>query len=177
MKTMTSSLWWRAAGAASVSIAVTVVALLVFEPELGLFVTWKLLVPIVPALLLVAPEVWRNLCPIAVVHQLPAVLRRPGTRRLSPRTRKAAPAVAALLFFAIVPLRLTVFNDHGPALAGFVLGVLAIALLGGVLFSGKSGWCATFCPVLPVERLYGQRPVLPVEHAHCESCSGSMNAR
>jgi nitrite reductase (NADH) large subunit len=39
-----------------------------------------------------------------------------------------------------------------------------------MLFQGKSGWCSTVCPVGPVERLYGQEPLLRVDHAHCGSC-------
>ncbi len=167
---------WRTAQATSVLSAVFVVGLLIVEPDLGLFVTWKVLVPLVPALLLVAPEVWRNLCPIAVVHQLPAAAGRAGKRRLGKQAQRATPAVAALLFFTIVPLRLVVLNDSGPMLAGFVLVVLVIALAGGLLFAGKSGWCVSYCPVLRVERLYGQRAMLSVEHAHCRRCSGCVRS-
>ena len=167
---------WNVAKASSVAVAVTIVLLLLIEPEFGLFATWKLLVPAVPLLLLVAPEVWRNLCPIAVVHQLPANFGFGGSRRLSARVQRAAPALAGLLFFSIVPLRLTLFNQNATALAIFVVSILVIALAGGVLFFGKSGWCVTWCPVLPVERLYGQRPVLPVVHAHCVSCSGCVRS-
>ncbi|MEX2284224.1 MAG: hypothetical protein WEE89_17180 [Gemmatimonadota bacterium] len=167
---------WTVAKGGSVAAAVTVVALLLIAPDIGLFVTWKLLVPLVPLLLLVAPEVWRNLCPIAVVHQLPVSLGLGGERRFPARVQRVAPAIAALLFFAIVPLRLTVFNSNGTALAIFVLSILVIALAGGLLFFGKSGWCVTWCPVLPVERLYGQRPVMQVEHAHCSTCSGCIRS-
>ena len=171
-----SSRLWQVAKATSVLVALGVVGLLLVRPSLGLFVTWKLLVPVVPLLLLIAPEVWRNLCPISVVHQLPAVAGRGGRGRFSRRMQRAAPAVAGILFFIIVPLRLVLFNENGVALAIFVVAVLAIALVGGLLYYGKSGWCVTFCPVLPVERLYGQRPVVPVEHAHCASCSGCIRS-
>lgn len=163
---------WKAAQAVSVIVAVTVVALLVVNPEWGLFITWFVLIPLVPALLLVAPMVWRNLCPIAVVHQLPRLSGRGGKRRLSERTQRRATAVAAAGLLLIVPLRLPLFNQNGPALAAFVLAVLAFALVGGLLFAGKAGWCATWCPVGPVERLYGQQPLLSPTHAHCAECIG-----
>ena len=133
------SVVWKVAKTASVGAAVMVVLLLIIAPQIGLFVTWKLLVPLVPLLLLIAPEVWRNLCPIAVVHQLPASLGLGGYRRFSARVQRMAPAMAALLFFAIVPMRLTLFNSNGTALAIFVASVLVFALAGGLMFFGKSG--------------------------------------
>lgn len=163
---------WRLAQLLSVAIAVVVVALLVVRPEWGLFVTWSVLIPAVPALLLVAPRLWRNLCPIAVVHQLPVVARMGGERRLSQRAARWAPVAAGVAFLLIVPLRHAVFNEHGPALAAFVLAVLSVSLAGGLLFAGKSGWCSTFCPVGPVEKLYGQRPLVDLPHAHCTECVG-----
>lgn len=167
---------WRLAQAVSVAAAVTVVGLLVLRPELGLYLTWSVLIPMVPALLLFAPRVWRNLCPISVVHQLPVGLGRGGRRRLDSRAQWFAPVVAITGLFMIVPLRHVLFNESGMALAGFVLAVLAMALLGGALFAGKSGWCSTFCPVGPVEKLYGQQPVLHPSHAHCETCVGCTHA-
>lgn len=167
---------WRVAQVTSVLVAVGVVTLLAFRPSLGLFLTWDVLVPVVPLTLLVAPQLWRNLCPIAAVSRVPAGLRREGRRRLGRRANDYAPLIAAVLLFAIVPLRLTIFNDNGPALAVFVLAVLTVALAGAFLYRGKSAWCATFCPVLPVERLYGHRPLLEPPHAWCADCSACVRA-
>lgn len=172
----TPSPLWRWAQGVSVIVAVAVVALLVLRPRLGLLLTWDLLVPLVPLVLLLAPRLWRNLCPISVVHQLPLHLGWTRDRRLGATAQRWAPLVAIGLFLAIVPLRLVLFNDHGPALAAFVLAVLAVALLGGALYAGKAGWCVTFCPVLPVERLYGQDPVREPAHAHCATCFGCARA-
>jgi len=167
---------WTFAQATSVVAAVGVMALLVVRPEIGLVLTWDILVPAVPLLLLLAPGLWRNLCPIAVVHQLPTRLGRAGTRRLDVRIQRWAPVAAVLLFLMIVPLRLVLFNESGPALVGFVVSVLAVALVGGALYVGKAGWCSTFCPVLPVERLYGQDAPMELPHAHCEECVGCTRA-
>ncbi|MEX0892613.1 MAG: hypothetical protein WEB88_10620 [Gemmatimonadota bacterium] len=158
----------------SVLAAVVVVVLLVLRPGAALWLTWDVLIPAVPLLLLVAPGVWRNLCPISVVHQLPATLGARPARRLARPAQAWAPAVAAALLFLIVPLRLVLFNDSGPALALFVVSVLVVALVGGLLYAGKAGWCATFCPVLPVERLYGQAPPVQADHAHCATCTGCI---
>jgi nitrite reductase (NADH) large subunit len=53
-----------------------------------------------------------------------------------------------------------------------LLTVLALAFLGGVVFKGKSGWCTQFCPMLQVERFYGQSPLLVVRNSHCRPCVG-----
>jgi hypothetical protein len=69
-----------------------------------------------------------------------------------------------------------VFDVSGAALAAFVVGVLLASVVGAVVVTGKGGWCATFCPVLPVERLYGQQPVLDAPHAHCGDCTGCIRS-
>lgn len=163
---------WKVGQTVSVVAAVAVVILLIVSPEWGLYVTWSVLIPLVPALLLVAPMVWRNLCPIAVVHQLPRSKGFGGSRRLSSRAQWWAPAIAAAGLGLIVPLRLIVFNQQGLALAAFVVIVLVVALAGGMLYAGKAGWCASWCPVGVVERLYGQEPWIRPEHAHCAVCIG-----
>jgi len=166
---------WSIAQVCSVTAAIIVTILLIVRPQIGLYVTWDLLIPLVPATLLIAPRLWRNLCPVAVVNQLP---QRFGlrNRKLPSLSAGVATTIALLLFLLIVPLRLVVFNEDGPALALFVVLVLLAALAGGLLFVGKAGWCASICPVLPVERLYGQLPVLSPGHAHCETCSGCVKS-
>ena len=167
---------WRLAQGVSVVAAVSVVLLLLLQPELGLYLTWSVLIPAVPALLLIAPRVWRNLCSISVAHQLPRVLGRGGKRRLGERTQRWDPGIAVAGLFLIVPLRHVLFNESGLALALFVLAVLGVALVGGLAFAGKSGWCASFCPVGPVEKLYEQDPIVHPSHAHCATCIGCTDA-
>jgi hypothetical protein len=167
---------WQWLQACSVALASALVATLFLDARLGLFLMWNVLVPVVPGILLFAPQVWRNLCPIAVVHQLPATFGRRGRRRIPSGVQKAAPALAMGLLFVIVPLRLLLFNESGAALAVFILVVLAVALMGGLFVTGKGGWCATLCPVLPVERLYGQSPMSLGPLAHCAVCTGCLRS-
>ncbi|MDT8369454.1 MAG: hypothetical protein RQ745_09630 [Longimicrobiales bacterium] len=172
---MTRSLW-TAAQAVSVLVAVALVGLLVVAPAPALTIVWDLLIPVVPLLLLLAPGVWRNLCPVSVVSQLPLVGRMGSNGRLSPEAQRRAPVIAIGLLAVIVPLRHVVFNESGPALAALTLGVLAVAAGGAFAMPGKSGWCATFCPVLPVERLYGQSAWIEAPHAHCSTCTACIQA-
>ena len=95
---------------------------------------------------------------------------RPPTRRracsASPR-RCTAPdwlkeygfVIAAGLFILFVSLRKVGLDDSGPASALLLLGALVGGFIGGMLLKGKSGWCSSICPLLPIQRLYGQTPV------------------
>ena len=46
------------------------------------------------------------------------------------------------------------------------------AFAGGFLLKGKSGWCSSLCPLLPVQRMYGQTPFANVPNSHCRPCLG-----
>ena len=52
---------------------------------------------------------------------------------------------------------------------------LAAALLGGLVFKGKSGWCGTLCPLAPVQKLYGQLPTIVVRNEYCSPCVGCQS--
>ena len=54
--------------------ALVVAALLIAVPDTGLFVMWKVVIPLLPLLFLVAPGVWRNICPLAASNQTPRAL-------------------------------------------------------------------------------------------------------
>ena len=41
-----------------------------------------------------------------------------------------------------------------------------------MVLKGKSGWCSTICPLLPVQRIYGQTPFALVANSHCQPCVG-----
>lgn len=157
-------------------IAVATVAglcvLLVARPATGLQLLWGLAVPLLPLLWVVAPGVWRNSCPLAATNQLP---RRAGFGRAKPPPawlRNGGFVVAVGLFLVLVPTRRVLFDHSGPATALLLAGVMAGALAGGLLFRGKSGWCSSVCPLLPVQRLYGQTPFVTVPNSHCRPCVG-----
>ena len=63
-------------------------------------------------------------------------------------------------------LRKVGLDDSGPLSALLLLGAMTGAFAGGMLLKGKSGWCSTICPLLPVQRIYGQTPFALVgQHA------------
>ncbi len=81
------------------------VYLLVFKPELGLTVFWKLVIPVLPAIFAFIPGLWRTLCPMAFLNQLPRHLKWTKGHTLPSHWKKNAFLISILSFF-IVPIRL-----------------------------------------------------------------------
>ncbi|MDA0330264.1 MAG: hypothetical protein O2958_14825 [Gemmatimonadetes bacterium] len=114
-------------------------------------------------------ELWRNVCPLATLNLL---FEASGSRRQLPKDwLRIAGIVGIILLAVMVPARRFLFNVDATALGVTVVAVCVLALLGGLLFDMKGGFCNALCPVLPVERLYGQRPLLSVPNARCLSCT------
>jgi nitrite reductase (NADH) large subunit len=158
---------------AAVLVAVAGLVWLCFaRPPLALALFWGVLVPLLPLVFFLAPGLWRNLCPLAATNQLPRLFGLSRGRVLPKGLRSYAVLIGLGLLFALVPLRHVWFNHDAGALALLVGSALALALLGGVVFQGKSGWCGSFCPLLPVQRLYGQTPLVVVSNSHCQPCVG-----
>jgi nitrite reductase (NADH) large subunit len=163
---------WRLLRWLSVAVALGLAALLVVRPALGLQVFWGLAVPALPLAFMFVPGLWRNLCPLASSNQAPRRLeltRGRAQRTLSPAV--AYPVGIALCVGLIVSRKL-LFNGSGPATAGLLMWAMGSAFFGGLLFKGKSGWCSSICPLLPVQRLYGQTPFIRVANTQCEPCVG-----
>ncbi len=163
---------WDALRVVSLTAAGTLCISLLIAPRIGLYIFWGLALPLLPLVFFLAPGVWRNICPLAASNQAP---RRLGfTRGLSlpAPLREYGFLVAVGLFLGLVPARKVLFNTNGVALGVLLLGVGLLAFLGGLAFKGKSGWCSTFCPLLPVQRVYGQTPFVVVRNSHCEPCVG-----
>ncbi|MFD0575698.1 FHA domain-containing protein [Dactylosporangium darangshiense] len=164
--------WWYAAQAVAVAAALALIAALLLRPALGLTLLWRVAVPVLPLLWLLAPGIWRNSCPLAATNQLPRLLGI--TRGLEPPRwlREHGFVVAVALFLLAVGLRRPLFDHSGPASAALLGAALLGALAGGLTFKGKSGWCSSICPLLPIQRLYGQTPFAVVPNSHCRPCVG-----
>lgn len=163
---------WLVARVISVGCYVALVLAMFVRPALGLFVFFNLVVPVLPLVLLVAPGLWRNICPLAASNQAPRVFKF-GLGRTPPEwLHNNSYAIAAALFFGIAGSRLAGLDRHGAWMGTVLAVVLAAALLGGIVFKGKSGWCSSICPMFPIQRAYGQTPFVVVANAHCESCVG-----
>lgn len=163
---------WYALRICGVLTVLAVIVLLFVQPTVGLLVWWGFLVPVLPLLFFIAPGVWRNVCPLAATNQIPRLFGFTRGLTLPPWLREYAYLIGVGLFLIIVANRQVLFNNNGPALALLLIVVFSAAFLGGMIFKGKSGWCSTFCPLLPVQRIYGQTPFATIPNAHCPTCVG-----
>ncbi len=167
--------WWLARGAVLLA-ALGLSLLLILQPALGLKLFWGLAIPVVPALLVVAPGLWRQVCPMATLNQLPRLTGFGRARDLPAGLKTWAFAISVGLFLAAVSLRAPLLNHSGVLVGLGVLGALLLAFAGGVVFKGRSGWCGTFCPLAPVQRTYGQAPLLVVKNGYCNPCVGCQKS-
>ncbi|MGH7693645.1 MAG: hypothetical protein ACRENH_01620, partial [Gemmatimonadaceae bacterium] len=164
--------WKRAHSAAQfVGLALTGVLLLgLFTwPRPTLHILWDMVIPILPAVFLVNPMLWRNVCPLATLNVLTGARHAPGA--LTRRSLKASWVIGLVLLALMAPARRFLFNTDGPVLALTIVGVAGIALAAGILAPRRAGFCNALCPVLPVEKLYGQSPLVKIGVARCENCS------
>ncbi len=163
---------WGLSRILSVGACLGLCAALFIQPQAGLYLFWGLLIPVLPFVFFSAPGLWRNVCPLAATNQIPRLAGFTLDLTLPNWLKKYDYAIALSLFFLLVSSRKVLFNHNGPALAWLVAGVLGAAFFGGVLFKGKSGWCSSLCPLLPVQRLYGQTPFVAIPNSHCRPCVG-----
>ncbi len=162
--------FWRLVQVVTWALGMFIWVALIVKPELGLHLLWNVLIPVAPALLVIAPGIWRNVCPLGSMSVAPNHFGLSKRKRLSPTWRARLYLGAFVLLLVVVPLRKVLLDTNGPVLAA-VLGVVGLLAIGmGVIFSWKSGWCSSLCPVYPVELLYGSRPLVSVPNAHCSSC-------
>lgn len=145
-----------------------IVALFV-RPALALHVLWDMAVPLLPAVFLINPLLWRNVCPLATLNAITG--ERIGGQRWGVTRMRLTWGAGIVLLAVLVPARRFLFNASGPGLALTVAAIALVAVGAGALFSRRAGFCNAFCPVLPVEKLYGQAPLVRVANARCQDCS------
>ena len=163
---------WQAIRVCSVAAYFALVVTLFVRPAAGLFIFFGIIVPLLPVLFLVAPGLWRNICPMAATNQIPRVFG--FGRALNPPDwlRNRGYLIAMALFFGIAGARLAGLDQSGPATGVVLALMIAAAFAGGYVFKGKSGWCSSICPLFPVQRVYGQTPYVTVPNSHCKTCVG-----
>jgi nitrite reductase (NADH) large subunit len=163
---------WHAIRIGSVLAYITLCVTLWIFPAGGQFWFFKVIVPLLPILFFTAPGLWRNICPLAASNQAPRVLG--FTRALTPPEwlRRYGAIISIVLFFGITSTRIAFFNTNGAGLSVLLSLTIIGAFLTGFMFKGKSGWCTSTCPLLPLQRVYGQTPFAKVPNSHCQPCVG-----
>ncbi|MEM9773449.1 MAG: FAD-dependent oxidoreductase [Chloroflexota bacterium] len=163
---------WNAIRLVSVGLTFGVILTLFVRPELGLFVVWRVIIPLVPLLFFIAPGVWRNICPLAAMNQTPRLFQFTQALVAPKWFQEYGYVIGIGLFFTLVSMRKVIFNYNGAALGVLLIVLLTAALVMGSMYKGKSGWCSSICPLLPVQRIYGQTPFVKVANSHCQPCVG-----
>ncbi len=160
---------WRIAQICGLLLTVVLLTGLLLQPDPTLRLLWYTVIPILPAVFLANPGLWRNVCPLATLNTLPGRISR--GHKLPARGVAVATVIGIALLLVLVPARRFLFNTDGTVLAAVIVAVGLLALAAGFVFDRKAGFCGSICPVLPVERLYGQAPLHSVQNAHCPTCT------
>ncbi|MDJ0688827.1 MAG: 4Fe-4S binding protein [Xenococcaceae cyanobacterium MO_188.B32] len=149
-------------------------------------VFWAAIVPLAIIILLVfGHELWRRICPLSFLSQLPRALGiQRKHKRIDANTGKVSYRLAKVpknswlannylyLQFGLLYLgicgRILFVNTVGWVLAVFLLLSISLAILVGYLYDGKT-WCNYFCPMAPVQKIYGEPRGLLTSTAHEKS--------
>ncbi len=161
---------WRLAQALVWLAGAFILCCLLFFPKLGILLFWNILIPVAPALFVIATGIWRNVCPLATTVLLPRHRGLSKRKRLSVSQIGKLNLVATLALFIIVPLRHAVFNHNGMATGILIICLVITGVVVGIFYEWKSAWCSGLCPVHPVEKLYGGNVLMPMPNAHCSKC-------
>ena len=159
---------WLSAQAGAFVVTLLVVAGLFWMPDATLRIAWFGIVPILPLSFLVNAGLWRAVCPIATANTLGSNDR--GVI-LSLSVQRRLMAAGMVLLVLLIGARRIVLNTDGPILAGLLLAIVAVSFVTGRLVRAKGGFCNSVCPILPVEKLYGQSPLVHVRNPRCVPCS------
>jgi uncharacterized protein YneF (UPF0154 family) len=150
---------------------------------LGTTIFWGFVVPSAIFILLVfGHELWRRICPLSFISQIPRSL---GIQRKHQKINSLTGAIHqevvrvpknswlsrnhSYLQFGLLYVglcgRLLFFNAEPWALGLICLIIIASAIFVGYLYDGKS-WCQYFCPMYPVQRIFGEPRGLFTREAH-----------
>jgi hypothetical protein len=150
---------------------------------LGARLFWAAIVPgSIFILLVFGHELWRRICPLSFLSQIPRALgRQRQHRRIDAKTGKTSYELAKIkknswlgrnysylqfgLLYLGLCIRLLFVNSDRLALGIFLIFTILSAIAVGYLYGGKS-WCQYFCPMAPVQKIYGEPGGLLTSKAH-----------
>ena len=150
---------------------------------LGAPIFWGMVVPSAIFILLVfGHEFWRRICPLSFMSQLSRAMGwQRHKKTTNPKTGKVKTELVKVpknswlyrnalylqfgLFFLGLCSRILFVNSNRLTLGIFLLGTILAAIIVGYLYGGKS-WCHYFCPMAPVQKIYGEPRGLLNSTAH-----------
>lgn len=150
---------------------------------IGAIMFWAFIVPIgVFVIMVMGLEAWRRLCPLSFMSQLPRALGfQRHRKKVDSKTGKTRHELIKIdqnswlgrnhlylqlvLFFIGIASRILFVNSNRLALGVFLIVTILSAMLVNYLYAGKS-WCQYFCPMAPVEQVFGEPRGLLNSAAH-----------
>ncbi len=151
-----------------------ILSCLIFFPKTGITLFWNILIPVAPALFVLAMGIWRNVCPLATTNLLPRHLGLSKQKKMSQQQSGIFGLIAVITLYTLVPLRHAVFNRNGMATAIMIITMAATGIGLGFIYEWKSAWCSGLCPIHPVEKLYGENVMFTVPNVQCRSCQNCV---
>ena len=156
--------------------------------QLGAPIFWGIVVPSSIFILLVfGHELWRRICPLSFLSQIPRALGKQRQKKYTDKSGKVRYEIykvpknswlarnylylqLSLLFLGLCG-RILFYNSDRLVLGSFLIFTILAAIFVGYWYGGKS-WCNYFCPMSPVERIYGEPRGLLNSTAHEDSRGG-----
>ena len=147
---------------------------------------WAMIIPLSIIILLVfGHELWRRICPLSFLSQIPRALGIQRKQRLiDKKTGKVSYRLAKVpkdswlarnylylqfgLLYLGLCIRILFVNTAGWVLSLFLLLTIIVSIIVGYLYDGKT-WCNYFCPMAPVQKIYGEPRGLLTSTAHQSS--------
>jgi len=139
---------------------------------------WAAMIAILPFFWVVGGyHLWRRICPLAVMSQVPRYLGVGGSRTLK-KTWLANRYFGLQLTLMVIALTLRLVATNGTiwALVGFLVVAVLAAVIIGALYTGKT-WCNYICPVGMVEKFYTEPSAVAGNHraalpnSQCNPCT------
>ncbi|HEY9624583.1 MAG TPA: hypothetical protein V6C78_29785 [Crinalium sp.] len=135
---------------------------------MGARIFWGMVLPTaILTLLIFGHEVWRRICPLSFMAQIPRAFGWQRKRVISEESwlgRNALYFQFCLLFLGL-NLRLLLVNSDRFLLGGFLILTILAAITVGFLYDGKT-WCNYICPMAPVHMIYSEPNGLLGSEAH-----------
>ncbi|MCZ8129472.1 MAG: EF-hand domain-containing protein [Microcystis sp. LE19-114.1B] len=156
--------------------------------QLGAPIFWGIVVPSGIFILLVfGHELWRRICPLSFLSQIPRALGKQRQKKQTDKSGKVRSEIYkvpknswlarnylylqfSLLFLGLCG-RILFYNSDRLVLGSFLILTILAAIFVGYWYGGKS-WCNYFCPMSPVQRIYGEPRGLLNSTAHEDSRGG-----
>ena len=145
---------------------------LVLLADVGPRLVWTVFVAVLPlAWLAMGFHVWRRVCPLAAISQLPKRLGKAGSRKIQGTWAEKALLVQLGLMVVALAGRLLWTNGDGISLAVMFVGLTVAAVVVGAVWRGRS-WCHFVCPVGLVEKVYLEPVSLAGSRtSQCQPCT------